>query len=119
VLTSSPLDCHRTTPFVRQKVLQCSEQIGTKPSLFLAHGSQTSALQQVREKSLGQILCLLRTDALSLHTAINRTPINAAEFLERFLCCRRFRLCLQHDAPVCGSKRHGPLLSGFRPTSPA
>jgi hypothetical protein len=44
-LTLPPLDRHRPALLVGEKIFQSPKQKGTKPSLFLAHGAQTSALQ--------------------------------------------------------------------------
>src|SRR5206468_8361287 len=68
---------------------------------------------QLREKTLSEILCLLSPNTLSLQEAKNRSPISVAKFLKRFLCRRRFALCLQHHAPVRGSKRRCPVLCAW------
>src|SRR4029077_3606176 len=104
-LSFSSLDRHRTTPLVNEKIFQCPKQIRTKASLFPADGSQVSVLQQICEKSLGDIFCLLRSSALSLHEAVDRTPINAAKFFQGFLRSGRFTLCLYHDTPVSSTKQ--------------
>src|SRR6476659_5016145 len=100
------LDRHRATLLVGQKIFHCPKQIRTKPSFFLADGIQTSALQELSEKPLGNILCCLSPNALSPNEAINWAPIGAAKLLQRLLCRWRFPLCLQHHAPVRGRKRY-------------
>src|SRR5262245_34331578 len=82
----------------------------TKASFFPADGSQASMLQQICEKSLGDILCFFWPNTLSLHETINRSPICAAKVLQRLLCRWRFTLCLQHHGPVRGRKRDRPVL---------
>src|SRR4029077_8125274 len=42
--------------------------------------------------------------------AIDRSPISAAEFLERLLCRWRLALRLQHHAPVGSRKRDRPIV---------
>src|SRR5262245_5774769 len=81
----------------------------TKTPFFLANGSEAFVLQQIREKTLGKTLCFLRANALSLHEGVNGSPINAAKFFQRFLCCRRFTLRLYHDAPVRAGKLRCPF----------
>src|SRR4051794_9408418 len=38
------------------------------------------------------------------HVTMDRPPIRPAKFFESLLCRRRFTLCLEHHAPVRGSK---------------
>src|SRR5262249_34850293 len=104
-LALSTLDRRRAAVFVGYKVLQRREQIRTQSPFLFAHSAQIPALQQKCKKSLRKILRFLRPRPLSAHKAIDRSPINAAKFFECFLCRWRFTLCLQHDAPVRGSKR--------------
>src|SRR5206468_7791176 len=93
-------------------MFKCPKQIRTEVSLFPAHRTQAFALQQIREKTLGDILRFFRPNTLPLYEGINGPPINAAEFLERFLCRGRFTLCLQHHAPMRCSKAHRSILPG-------
>src|SRR6266567_6618495 len=112
-LSFSSLDRHGMARLVGQKILERRNKIRTKSPLFLTDGIQIFALQQQREKTLGQILCLLWPNTLSPHEAINRSPINAAELFERLLRRWRITLRLQHHAPVRGSKRGYLPLSGI------
>ena len=47
-----------------------------------------------------KVLRVRRSDPLSPDEAINGSPVCAAKLFERFLCCWRFALRLQHHAPV-------------------
>jgi hypothetical protein len=56
------------------------------------------------------IIRFLASSALSPDEAINRSPISAAKFFERFLCCRRFTLCREHHTPMRCGKRNDAIL---------
>ena len=109
-LSFSALDRHGATPLVGHKIFQCPKQIRAKASLFPADSGQALVLYQICKKSLGNILCFLGGSTLSLHEAVNRSPINAAEVFERFLCRGRFTLRLYDDAPVRAGKLRRPFL---------
>src|SRR5207245_10253273 len=99
-LTFPPLDRHRATLLVGQKIFHRREQKRAKSPLFFADGTETPALQYLRKKSLGNILRLCRSNALSPEEAVDRSPVHAAKFLERFVCSWRFSLRLKHHAPM-------------------
>src|SRR5262249_42572852 len=108
-LSFPSFDRHRATLLVSEKIFYCPQQKRTKSSFFPADGTQLFALQQLREKTLRNILRFLSSNALSPDKAIDRSPINAAKFLECFLCCWRFTLCGQHHAPVGRCKGDCPV----------
>src|SRR5215475_6511104 len=112
-LSFSSLDRHGMARLVGKKILERHNEIRTKSPLLLADGIQIFALQQQREETLREIFCLLGANTLSPHEAKNRSPINAAELFERFLRRWRITLCLEHHAPVRGSKRGYLPLSGI------
>src|SRR6266496_5776338 len=60
---------------------------------------------------MGQIFRFFGLETLLSRETINWSPINAAQLFERFFRSERFALCLQHRAPVRGSKRLRPLSS--------
>src|ERR1041385_625917 len=81
------------------------EQIGTETSFLFADSIEVSALQDQCEEALSEIFCLFRVGALPSYETVDRAPVGATKLFERFLCCRRFTLRLQHYAPVRGRKR--------------
>src|SRR5262249_42271452 len=87
------------------------EQIRTQSTLLFAHSAQIPALQQKSKKTLREILCFLRPSPLSPDKAVNGSPIDAAELFKCLLCRGRLALCLQHHAPVRGSKRRRAVIS--------
>src|SRR5207253_10060108 len=109
-LSSPTLDCRRATPFVGHKIFQCPKQKRTKSSFFLADDTQPFALQQLRKKTLRNVLRLLWSKALSSDEAIHRSPISAAKVFQGLLCRGRFALRLQHHAPLSGGERDHPSL---------
>src|SRR3954469_11802770 len=76
----------------------------------MSDGAQIFALQQEREKALGNILCLFGPETLPPHEGINGSPIGAAKLLECYLCRGRIILRGQHQAPVGGRKRRRALV---------
>src|ERR1700757_1162780 len=86
LLSFTSFHCHRAAVFTDEKMLQRCEQIRTQPSFLFANSIKIPALQQQREKTLGQIFGFLCFDAFSPNETINRSPIRAAKFLERLLC---------------------------------
>src|SRR5882724_5098253 len=86
-------------------------------SLLLADGSEIFMLEQIHKKSLSNILCFLRCNTLALHKAVNRSPIDAAKFFQRFLRRGRFTLRLNYDAPVRTGKLHCSFSGATRRTS--
>ncbi len=58
-----------------------------------------------------QAKTILVSGTYSSDKAINRSPICAAEFFERLLCCRRLPSCFKDHTPVSGSKGDGPVRS--------
>src|SRR5438552_1488845 len=110
LLAFATFNRHRAAVLVGQKVLQRGEQVRTQSSLLFAHSAQIPALQQKSKKALREILRFLRPSSLSPHKAVNGPPINPAELFKCLMCRRRFALCLQHDGPVRGRKRHPTVL---------
>src|SRR4029453_4288254 len=109
----SSLDRHRVARLIGQKILERHNKIRTKSPLFLTDGIPIFALQQQREKTLGQIPRFVWPNALSSHEAINGSPICATKPFKRFSCRWQITLRLQHHTPVRGSKRGYLSLSGI------
>src|SRR4029434_3813513 len=82
LLPFSSLNRHSATPLGRQKRFQRPKQIRPKSPPFPADTVQISVLQQRREKTLGNVLCLRRRKALSPQKRENRPPIRAAKFFQ-------------------------------------
>src|SRR6266496_1893052 len=69
------------------------QQIRTQAPLLFTDSIQIPAFQEQRKKPLGEIFGFLGADALPPHETINRSPIRAAKFFERRLCCWRWAFC--------------------------
>src|SRR6266550_9486016 len=67
----SSFDRHRVARLVGQKILERRNKIRTKSPLFLTDGIQIFALQQQREKTLGQIFSFIWPKRLSPEKAKN------------------------------------------------
>src|SRR5215467_5287251 len=80
--------CEFTTFRLREKILQRHEQIRTQTPFFLAHGVEVFSLEYQCKKTLSEVLRFLWTVAFPSHVPIERPPVRAAKFLERFLGCR-------------------------------
>ena len=65
-------------------MFQGGQQEGAETSLALVHRIEPILLQQAQEKFLRQILRVVRTFPLAADVGIERTPINAAQLLQRF-----------------------------------
>src|SRR5205823_1460698 len=63
---------HRATLLVGHKIFQSPKQKRTKSSFFLAEGTKFSTLQELRKKTLRNILCLFRRMTLSPQKGKNR-----------------------------------------------
>src|SRR5262245_18656200 len=71
---------------VRDEMLQCTKQKGTKPSFLAIGAGICTSLDQVSEKPLGQIPRILWAISLSAQEGIKRAPINLAQFRECAEC---------------------------------
>src|SRR5262245_58271511 len=85
----APFRALRPFPFVRQKILQRSQQKRPKSSTFLLRSPERFLFQQLGKEGLRQILSVFRAATLSAHVSIKRVPICAAQLLQRLLCPRR------------------------------
>src|SRR6266496_5219118 len=103
-------DSHSAVPLVRQKMFERGEQIGTQAPFLFADTFQIATLQQQCKETLSKIFRFLRLNALSPNEAINRSPISAAKFFERRLCCWCWTLRLQHHTPVSCSEGDRTIL---------
>src|SRR5215468_878011 len=70
-LSFSSLDRHGMARLVGKKILERHNEIRTKSPLLLAHCIQIFALQQQREKTLGEIFRLLWPNTLPPHEAVD------------------------------------------------
>src|SRR5262245_30313322 len=86
-------------------MLERCEQIRTQAPLLFAHRIQIPAFQQQSKKTLREIFCLFRSDALSPHEPVNWSPISSAQCFECLLCSWRFALRLQYYTPMSSRKR--------------
>src|ERR1043166_2738080 len=99
-------------PFVREKILERSQQKRPEFPPFLPGQLHNVLLQEPREERLSQVLGILRVVAQQTHVGIERVPINATELLQRLLGAGRRRVGgAEHDAPMRGGKP--------RPAAPA
>ena len=69
--------------FIRQKVLECRQQEGTKASALPIRGSEQIGRQHVHEELLRQILGVIRRVPLSAHESVKRIPISPAKPFQR------------------------------------
>jgi len=83
---------------------------------------EISSLQEHGKKTLGKVLRFFGRITLSPDKAVERPPVDSAEFLERFVCSWRFTLRGQHRAPASSHKCYRRTLRGSanpdRPISP-
>src|SRR6266542_5792866 len=91
-------------------MLKRRQQIRTQTPLLFADSLKVPTLQQQRKEPLGEIFRFLLLNALSPHETINRSPVSAAKFIERRLCCWACTLRRQHHTPVSSCKRDAPVL---------
>ena len=84
-LAASALNRAFPLPLLDEEMLEGGEQKGPKFASFAVGQSNRPFLQKVREKSLRQVLGILGAAALPAHIRIQRIPVCAAEFLQRFL----------------------------------
>src|SRR5437870_1147737 len=89
------------------------EQIRTQASLLFAHSIQIPTFQEQRKKSLSKIFGFLGASPLSPHEPVNGSPISAAKFFQRRLCCRARTLRRQYHTPVSSCKRDAPVLRAW------
>src|SRR4249919_641238 len=76
--TAAAFQSSSTIVHVGGEMFQCAEEKRTEPS-FLAVGARVcTSLDEVSEKALDQILCILGVTSLSAQEGIQRTPINLA-----------------------------------------
>src|SRR6202022_12225 len=80
------------------------QQIRTQASFLLSNSVQVPPFEQERKETLSEVPRFLRVNTLLAHKSVERPPVGATKFFERFLRCRRFTLCLQYHAPMSGSK---------------
>jgi hypothetical protein len=112
-LATTSLNGHRTASLISEKIFERNQQIRTQPPFFLANPIQTFALQQQREKGLSEIFRLFWFDALPPHETINWSPVCAAKFFECLLCCGRWALRREHNAPMSCCKCRRPVLCAW------
>src|SRR6266699_5530896 len=86
------------------------QQIRTQAPLLFTDSIQIPAFQEQRKKPLGEIFGFLGAEALPPHETVNRSPIRAAKFFERFLRCGRWTLRGEHHTPVSSNKRNPGVL---------
>src|SRR4029077_11008340 len=68
---------------VRQEMLQCAKQKRAEPTLHFIGFGVSSIFDQVREKTLSEILRMMLRNPLTPQEKINRSPINLAELRKR------------------------------------
>ena len=103
----------RLFPIVGQKMIQRSDEERAEAPFARVNGAQRMALQEAREKFLGQVLSVMRIFSLPPHVAVERMPVSATELLERRRRFRRMLIsCAQDHAPMRRDKRGR---SGHRP----
>src|ERR1700740_3588057 len=86
-------------------VLKRSQEEGSEFALQPVHLGQRAMFQQMKEKSLSIILCVISGIAATAGKRINRIPIYPAKLCQRGLCS--FFLALsrtQHQSPARGVK---------------
>jgi len=64
-------------------MLQCAEEKRAEPSPRLIRAGVSSVFDQVRKKTLSEILRIMLRDPLAPQEKINRSPINLAELRKR------------------------------------
>jgi hypothetical protein len=111
-------DGHVAMPRLGQKILERRQQIRTQTSPFLPHSFEVLPLEQPCEKSLGEILRILRFIALASDEAVKWPPVGSAELFQRRLSLGRFASRCQHHAPVSGGKCNGAALSDLTNCTP-
>src|SRR6266481_4190540 len=91
-------------------MFQRPEEIRTQTAFFFADSIEIPALQQQCKKTLSEIFCLFRPDALSSYETVNRSPVRATKFFECLFCRGRWTLCREYNAPMRGSKCHRAVI---------
>src|SRR5215472_16425565 len=88
-------------------MLERCQKKGTQAPLLLSHGLEIVAFQNPRKKPLGDIFRFLWLNTPLPHEAVNRPPVRAAKFLQRFLRRGGFASRLQDYTPMRCRKRYG------------
>jgi len=91
----------RLVALIGQEMVENREQERTEFALLMPKVGEVVFLQQPSEELLGQILGFFWAVALSSNVGVERSPVRAAEFLQRVGCSRRLGIArCQHDAPM-------------------
>src|SRR5881394_2156573 len=92
-----------------EKVLKGGQQKRAKSPPLPSRMAQSIFLEELCEKFLRQILCVLWPVSLSPHKRVERMPVRAAQLFQRFGRIRRVIVTrFQHHAPMRGRK---PMLT--------
>src|SRR4029450_961717 len=94
------------------------QQIRSQTSPFLPDRFEVPALEQPREKSLSEILRILRFIAFAFDEAVQWPPIGSAKLFQRSLSLGRLPLRCQHHAPMRCGKCNGTILSALTSRAP-
>src|SRR6185369_9370176 len=104
LVLAAPLFGLSLPPFIRQEMLQGSEQEGTELSLFGVDGAEVILFQHPGEEFLGQILRFVDLVTAVANESVEGIPVGAAEILQGSLGLR--------GVTLAGSQYHGPLGGG-------
>src|SRR6516225_10396404 len=105
LILCAPFQAARPLCLIGDIVLKRSQEEGSEFTLQPVNLGQRAMFQQMKEKSLRIILCVIRGVAATAGKRINRIPIYPAKLCQRGLCS--FFLALsrtQHQSPARGVK---------------
>ena len=97
--------------FIREKVLECRQQEGTKASALPIRCRKQIGRQHVDEELLRQVLGVSLRCALPADVGVERIPIHLAQSGQRFLALWRCPMSrIEHRAPLGRVKPDHPAL---------
>jgi len=95
--------------FLGEEVFHGREQEGSEFASLRVCQRDGILFQQVREEGLREVLSILAVLSETAHVGVERIPVSAAEFFERFGGLRRSLVRgVEHDSPACCDKPRLP-----------
>jgi hypothetical protein len=90
----------RLLRFIRKEVLQGCEQERPEFASLLIYARQRFVLKEIKEKALGQVLCVMRRKPITPDMAVKGVPIELTKLGQRVFRARHLALRgKEHNAP--------------------
>jgi len=110
----------RFVPFIGEKMIHGSQQIGAESASLGTHTCDIIAFQQAGEERLRQVLGIVRRVAPTPHIGVERAPIGLAQFGQRIVsACGILPTRRQDHGPMGGDEGRVPGHSVIRRTCSA